>query len=209
MSWLAKYIVMTRHICFIGMFVVLFGACKKDDNGTPGTGTIVYQKLDSVLGYQQHATLKIDDDSIPDILLGSLLVIHNNIQHLYLYAATNSKTVNKILVKQGNIEPINGYFGYPLPAGQAIESSIDDQYLWTRIPHKAVLIDITNPGNTKTVNGLWKGLQKHYLGIQLVINNQKHFGWICISHLPDEDVLTIHDLAYNTTPGQPIKAGQR
>lgn len=191
------------------MFVVLLGACKKEDDGTPGTGTIVYQKLDSVLGYQQHATLKIDNDSIPDILLGSSLVMHNNVPHLYLYAATNSKTFNKILVKQGNIEPINGYFGYPLPAGEAIENSINDQYLWTRIPYKAALIDITNTGNTKTINGLWKNLQKHYLGIQLVINDQKHFGWICISHQPGTEVLTIHDLAYNTVPDQPIKAGQR
>lgn len=205
-----KIHIMNRHILFSTLFVVLLGACKKEDNEPPAdTGNIVYQKIDSTLGYQQHVTLKIDNDSISDMLLGSSLVMHNNKPHLYLYAATNSKTLNKILVKQGNIEAVNGYWSEPLSAGETIESNTEEQYLWTRIPHKALLADITTTGNTTTFNGTWKNLQKHYMGIQLVINNQKHFGWICISHQNNTEILTIHDLAYNSIADQPIKAGQK
>ncbi|MFT3701988.1 MAG: hypothetical protein QM802_06450 [Agriterribacter sp.] len=200
---------MTKFFFFTGLIAVLFTGCKKDDADTPGTGNIVYQKLDSVLGYQQHVTLKIDNDSIADIFLGSSLVMHNNVSHLYLYAATNSKTLHKILVDPGNMEQVNGFPGYPLQNGVVISSTGYNNCTWTRSPYKAILADITDAGDNKVFNGLWKNLEKHYLGIQLIINDKTHFGWICISHEKDTQVLKIHDLAYNAVPDQPLQAGKR
>lgn len=209
MSWLAKDICMKRYIFLTGLLMILLGSCKKEDNETPGTGNIVYKKIDSVLAYQRHAILNIDNDSIADIILGSELIIHNNTPHLYLYAATDARNFNKLLVKQENIEAISGYWAYPRAANQIIESNTGEGYRWIRKPDKAILADITSTGNTPVFNGVWKNLEKHYLGIQLVINNQNHFGWICISHEIGTQVLTIHDLAYNTVADQPIKAGER
>jgi len=161
------------------------------------------------LGYQHHTVLRINEDSIADLSLGSVLIMQDNVSHLYLYAAPNSRNHSSILSKKGNGQSVYGYDGFPLVEGQVIDSTFPPQLTWITYPYNAILADITEQNEQPVFDGLWKSLQRHYLSFQILIAGKKHFGWICISHEVGSDVLTIHDLAYNTIPGQAIKAGQR
>lgn len=54
----------------------------------------------------------------------------------------------------------------------------------------------------------WSGKNDKYLGLRIVINGQKHYGWARLS-VTSSTQWVISDYAYNTTPNSPILAGQK
>jgi len=59
--------------------------------------------------------------------------------------------------------------------------------------------------------GYWANVKDHFLGLQFSINSQVHYGWARLSVRTDVRGLisaTLTGYAYNTAPGEPIRAGQ-
>lgn len=201
---------MKKNILYavIAMSIITI-ACKKNNTDSPGNTDIVYKKLDSVLGYERHSRLKIDNDTTTDIILNSVLMMQDNKPYLFLYARSSSQSGNKILVKQDSSLPPGGNWAQPLQAGDIIGPDVQNSNIWTSPSDRAIFAGIMDDGDTVIYSGLWIGLQRRYLAIQLNINNKMHFGWICVSHEAGKQELQIHELAYNNVPEQAIKAGQR
>ncbi len=56
-------------------------------------------------------------------------------------------------------------------------------------------------------NGTWAGADRKFIGIQILIQNKYHYGWIELSVRMNDGCYMIHDYAYNPVPNEPILAG--
>ena len=61
---------------------------------------------------------------------------------------------------------------------------------------------------TSGASGPFAGEENAYLGIRFEADDGLHYGWIRMSVAGDYPGTTIHDWAWNTTPGQGLWAGQ-
>lgn len=55
--------------------------------------------------------------------------------------------------------------------------------------------------------GGWTGKTDKYLGLKFKIGSQTHYGWARLDARDDDRVYTLKDFAYESTPDQPILAG--
>ncbi len=58
-------------------------------------------------------------------------------------------------------------------------------------------------------NSNWCGVTDKYLGLRFLITGNTHYGWARLDVSASGDSFTVKDYAYNTTPNQPINAGQQ
>lgn len=56
--------------------------------------------------------------------------------------------------------------------------------------------------------GNFIGKSDKFLGLRFSINNNTHYGWIRLDIPSDASTITLKDMAYNTTPNDPILAGE-
>ena len=47
-----------------------------------------------------------------------------------------------------------------------------------------------------------------YLPVRTEYDSDEYFGWLRLSHSLEDEMLTIHDWAWNSVPGEPILAGE-
>ncbi len=68
----------------------------------------------------------------------------------------------------------------------------------------------TNEPVDEMVPGMWGGVRGRYLGLKLKADNEIYFGWARLDVSASGSYVTAHltGYAYQTTPNQPIKAGQ-
>jgi hypothetical protein len=90
----------------------------------------------------------------------------------------------------------------PLPSGTAIGEVLAPPYLW--MSEEGYLVSYTNVGG----GGTWHGVQYGLLGLSFEINGRTHYGWIRMSDMSQVSFI-LHDWAYETQPGVPIKAGAK
>jgi hypothetical protein len=104
----------------------------------------------------------------------------------------------------------------PLPFGAAIGPQLPAGRVWDQTEVRqlgqstryigSVLHYVLDIG----AGGLWLGGTDAYMGAEFDIDGETHYGWLHIE-IPDPlrgNKGIIHDMAYNTIPGQPILAGQ-
>jgi hypothetical protein len=56
--------------------------------------------------------------------------------------------------------------------------------------------------------GFWFNENLKYMGVRFASMGQIHYGWVRMSLDDNSDSLTVHDFAYNPTPGVGLTAGQ-
>lgn len=108
-----------------------------------------------------------------------------------------------------------GALAVPLQFGQAIGPSLPSGAVWFES-----YIHPSPPNQTISAyfhyvldggaGGLWRDGMIAYMGAEFDIDGQTHYGWLRIE-IPDPlrgNGGIIHDMAYNTIPGQAILAGQ-
>ncbi|MFI5173202.1 MAG: T9SS type A sorting domain-containing protein [Chitinophagales bacterium] len=76
---------------------------------------------------------------------------------------------------------------------------------WNSAAHTVGYWNYENPGAD---HGEFAGTNYSFAAIRIKDGFGQHFGWIRLSVDPMVDVVTIHDFAYNATPGTSILAGE-
>jgi hypothetical protein len=147
---------------------------------------------------------------------GTLLVDlnHDGISDFGLKNGTNLGT-HRYLVAYGvgasrnGIEPSFAGCSYP-PAALRALAPIDGLDLFCH-RSEAPLAAVNRDG---VVSGPWANTGRAFLGLRFEVSGQTHYGWAALSvkarvlnHSPTISV-TLLAYAYNTVPGQPIRAGQ-
>ena len=96
-----------------------------------------------------------------------------------------------------------GHLNYrPVPAGTLIDVALPGPFLWDG--DENFLVSYMDVGGS----GPWHGVQYGLLGLSFEINGQTHYGWIRMSGVSQVSFI-LHDWAYETRPGVPIKAGAK
>lgn len=213
--------------------LLVFQACKKEKNDRPippkpaiphvaeqereapvtgitiNTGGIVYTQINRELGYNKFITIDADQNGKNDFYLGSVLIYHGGMAHMYLFGSPVSANGGKLLVDNSEELEINGLWAKPLDAETTIGSNTPNNTAWENFFVKGLLLDVVDIGNNEhTFKGQWIGKQDKYLAMQVRINQQYHYGWIRISHTAGEQQLVVTGFAYNAKAGESIKAGQ-
>lgn len=90
-----------------------------------------------------------------------------------------------------------------LPFGQVIDGSVD----WSVLEGGPYMIaDYTT--DTQSFRGHFFDQENQYLPIRTTLDDDIFYGWIRMSHSMENEILTVHDWAYNSEPGEPIMAGE-
>ena len=96
-----------------------------------------------------------------------------------------------------------GHLNYrPLPPGTLIGAPLPGDFVWDG--DENFLVSYMPVGGS----GPWHGIQYGLLGVSFEINGQTHYGWIRMSDVSPVSFI-LHDWAYETQPGVPIKAGAK
>lgn len=96
----------------------------------------------------------------------------------------------------------SGTYALPLTAG----SPINDANAWDEGSLNLLgwMEDLEDGGQCV---GPWCGVQNGYLGVRFQGDDGSHYGWLRISASGDIPTATVHDWAYETSPGVGISAG--
>jgi len=102
------------------------------------------------------------------------------------------------------VQYTEGYGHQPL----ADSTLIDDSLTWTIYGGSLAHINWSiKLGWDHIWSGAWAGVSVMSLGLQIMVNDSNHFGWVKLSVDSELGTLTVHDYAYQPTPGEPILAG--
>jgi hypothetical protein len=91
----------------------------------------------------------------------------------------------------------------PLAAGVTVGPGLDGDF-----KHRPQVMEIESAALSSGTNcvGPWAKAQNRYLGLEITIKGQHHFGWARIS-MPGCPAATITGYAYETVPNKPIVTG--
>jgi hypothetical protein len=94
------------------------------------------------------------------------------------------------------------------PQPFADSTLIGDSLTWTIYGGSLANINWSiDSGWDQIWSGAWAGVSEMSLGLEIIINNSNHFGWVKLSVDSELGTLTVHDYAYQPIPGEPILAG--
>ncbi|MFN3917744.1 MAG: T9SS type A sorting domain-containing protein [Flavobacteriales bacterium] len=174
---------------------------------------IIYTDINpdlTVSGHQQGFQLDLNNDAAVDftifILDSSASGTYMSIPYTAYYGvvgAFEDASGNEIsLDASGNAAALNS--GFNIDGLNSWGSAGSTGY----IP-LAYNIDILFMGQTINTNGgEWLGQNDKYLGLRFFAGPNIHYGWARLSVNNDANEFTIKDYAYNSTPNQPLQAGQ-
>ena len=181
-----------RLLAYVTMAGAGAAAC-----ASPAQAEVVYTPTHRNVDMDYH--LDLNNDGIGDF-------------HIHSYYLSGFASLNVIPMVSGNkIAAVHHECGFrgestaaaPLPQGAVIGPNSPLQTNAQCMIHE---IESSAP------TGPWLGVQDHYLGLEFLINGQKHFGWARISVQPVECfpcIGRIFGYAYETIPGKPIIAGDQ
>jgi len=96
-----------------------------------------------------------------------------------------------------------GHLNYrPLPPDTLIAEALPGDFVWDG--DENFLVAYVDVGGS----GPWHRIQYGLLGVSFEINGRTHYGWIRMSDVSPV-AFVLHDWAYETRPGVPIKAGAK
>ena len=162
---------------------------------SPAQAEVVYTPTHRNIDMDYH--LDLNNDGIGDF-------------HIHSYYLSGFASLNVIPMVSGNkIAAAHhecGFLGQstaaaPLPLGAVIGPNS---------PFQTNAQCMVHENESSAPTGPWLGVQDHYLGLEFLINGQKHFGWARISVQPIECfpcIGRIFGYAYETIPNKPIIAG--
>ena len=92
--------------------------------------------------------------------------------------------------------------GNEFPSDLSFGVILDVNSDWPDVSSRARLL-ATNDGEGNFFDS------EGFLGVRMFVDDPlPHYGWIRMSHSAEDSVLTVHDWAWNSVPGEPILAGE-
>jgi hypothetical protein len=168
----------------------------------PAEAKIVYTPAHVKLTLNQTYGIDLNHDGSPDIYFGW----HTSaLGYERVFATANPSLGNGVAVVGGIPE-----FAVPIVAGAKIGAA---RHFYANSGCPCLVYGYVG-GTKSSWKGLWagtgKGLKNRYLGIELTINGQSHYGWARVTiELPmDTGEALLTGYAYETTANKPIIAGK-
>jgi len=176
---------------------------------TSNNNGIIYTQFNQELSYNKFLTIDADGDGNNDFYFTSVLIYYDGQSHMYLMASPVSKNGGMLQLDDRQELVTNGMWAKPHDAGTEIGPNTGANTIWSNFMIKGVALDVAeSSARIKSFDGLWVGKQDKYLALRIRINNAYHYGWVRISHSANEERMVLTGYAYNTVPGETIKAGQ-
>ncbi len=217
---------MKTHLQMALAAALFLASCKKEESTVvtpvlsreeaqaPVTGItvhrngIAYTQLNQELAYNKFITIDVDQNGKNDFYFTSVLV-YDGESHLFLNASPVGSSGGKMLLDNREDLVMNTQWGVPLSAGTVVSAQTLSWQSWSNYLTKGTLLDaIDHNPLPYTFKGPWVAVSNRYLGMQVNINGQKHYGWIAFSHKAGETKMTITGFAYQLSAGQAIIAGE-
>jgi hypothetical protein len=170
---------------------------------------IINIAINKTLKYGSFITIDADNNGMNDLYFCSVLAMYNDVGHLYLMGSATSQSGSKILLKNDQ-EPwsLNMQWVNALDEGTMIQATPPVQDIFQNFMIKGAILDV--PETTNIPQGTWVNKADKYMGFTVRIAGATHYGWVRMSHSKDDNkAILIADMAYNATPGEMIKAGQK
>lgn len=175
----------------------------------PGQGNIVYHNAGDQIVIRTGVngeSLDVDMDGN-----GTRDFVFEAFTSFKIFSDTGAKSVG--IPKGGNDL---GNWSIPLLGGFEIGSMLPGQLQWTDSFQGeftgnwigAVLHTRSDAGSSGYWNPQLPNILTAYVGVEFDIEGADHYGWIRVTVGGVGNGGLIHDWAYNSTPGQPILAGQ-
>jgi len=135
---------------------------------------------------------------------GTVDFTFNNLDSWAFWAEPNSNTngINAFVAVSG---PFESYI-VPIIKDDVISSKLNSPYFYDGYGCYLIMefYDIYPPNSAYG----WQGKIDHYVGLQLMINDQIHYAWVRFD-VTNSKRWIIKDYAYNASPNKPILAGQK
>ena len=170
--------------------------------------SLVYRKVNMVVGYNKQISLDIDADGISDFNFFGQLIYHDEKPHLYLLVSPKTAKGASVMVKEGEELVINALWTFPLEKETIIQANPTQGCIWTEPLMKGFIAGSSKTSTSEEYTGLWIGKQQRYMGIKFKLNGKFHYGWVKLSHNKLDDEVTLDAYAYNKLPEQGIIAGK-
>ena len=151
----------------------------------PAEGKVVITKANQAIDFQGRTKLDLNNDGIPDFNFNESGLGHiaNDVIH-----PLNS---NHVVGASG------GYWAAALPAGATVGPGAKF------VGHVAVMQQLFTASGYLSYLGPWANANNLFLGLEVTVNGQKHFGWARI-FFPSFGHATLLSYAYETVAGKPI-----
>jgi hypothetical protein len=144
-------------------------------------------------------SLDLNDDGADDFVFEYSTVQTTDIPSSAssVFLSVVPKTGNSVRCKEGRGPE-------PLADG----TLIDDTLTWTNYHGSLTRINWSlDSGWDQAWSGAWAGVSEMSLGLEIIVDDSNHFGWVKLSVDLELGTLTVHDYAYQPIPGEPILAG--
>lgn len=149
--------------------------------------------------------MDFDHDGIPDLVLNNHTSRYNGIYYNELGVVGKGKPGAGVIAR--------GSYAQALAYGASIGPNASFTPLSNRkdVPLEAFTCFYQNCGQPI---GYWLNVQNRFLGVEFQINGQLHYGWVRLTvsrvyKRPYFIGVLLKDYAYESTPNQAIKAGDR
>lgn len=171
----------------------------------PHTNSIYYNTDGRSASNPGSINLDLNSDRTTDYIIYFGVAANSNGDHLY--AIINPIDAN--LIKSGpNID--NNLFNMGFLVAETYNDNINLELqlnqFWTDEPN-AIVIRNTNNDASIWYEGNWSNNSSNIVGIQLVSNGKRYFGWLRIKFDKLTEIVTLIDFAYEKTENRTIKAG--
>ncbi len=124
--------------------------------------------------------------------------IRHAFRHDWVGIRLRSDSPHTVVIGEGN---------FVMPVG--FDDAIDQDISWTERGTGALAASLVNfEDETEHLRGPLFNQANRYFPVRTTLDQDVYYGWIRMSHSMDNEVLTVHDWAWNSTPGEPIMAGE-
>ena len=151
----------------------------------PAEAKVVITKANQAIDFLGRTKLDLNNDGIPDFNFNAGGLGHIAIDFIH---PLNS---NHVVGASG------GYWAAALPEGVNVGPGAPF------VGHVAVMQQLFSASGYLSYFGPWAHANNLFLGLEVTVNGQKHFGWARI-FFPSFGKATLLSYAYETVPGKPI-----
>jgi hypothetical protein len=151
---------------------------------------------DSVVGKNYDLDIDLDNNNVDDYRFhGEVVAGPPSSEFTFIEAGGVGSSNYTLNTSATELSVLN--FGDPINSSATI---------WHQLTSSNAVMTTYLSGSP--VAGLWPNQVDKFIGVQFLINSNYHFGWIKVTTDPSSNKMAVKEYAYNTTPGDPILAGQ-
>ena len=206
----------------LAAYSAMSGATLLGAGSTFGQNVIQYTDVDPDITLEMQGdlfNLDLDADGTTDFVIYKYFSAYP-----YIFSTASGSSVSGTILfnhlfalpATGNaMSGSYGYSGYPYPfalnAGQSVSnaSQMIPAGLQSLVYSRYYSVEASGLSVSNVQRGNWLGGKTDkYLGLQFMIGEETHYGWVRLDVAADHTTCTIKDYAYNTIPDMAIATGQ-